>query len=69
VRRRSHVPNSKVMYASGTADPAALWEQSGGDYVKYRELLREHGMILYPGDPGYDKAPRNLPCGWPHQEE
>ena len=42
-----------------------LWVQSGEDPVRYRELLHEHGAILYPGDEGYEDAPRNLPCGWP----
>ena len=42
-----------------------LWQQAGGDGDRYRELLREYGYILRPGDEGYEEAPRNLPCGWP----
>lgn len=45
--------------------PAELWKQAGGDPDKYRGLLREHGHLVRPGDPGYDDAARALPCGWP----
>lgn len=35
------------------------------DPDEYRFLLREHGHLIGPGDPGYDPdAPRTLPCGW-----
>ncbi len=57
-------------------EPSAyeLWVQAGGgtkDYnpAQYLELLLEAGMILYPGDKGYEEAPRNLSCGWPHRSE
>jgi hypothetical protein len=42
-----------------------LWEQAGEDPAEYRRLLREHGLLLSPGDDGYDEAEANLPCGWP----
>jgi hypothetical protein len=47
-----------------------LWKQAGGGTPEYRveryhELLRECGALLHPGDEGYDKAPKNLPSGWP----
>jgi hypothetical protein len=53
--------------STGFADrpsPGLLWLEAGGDDARYRELLREHGLLLSPGDPGYDEAPRTLPCGW-----
>ena len=46
-------------------DAYELWVQSGENPERYRELLREHGYLLSPGDDGYEDAPRNLPCGWP----
>jgi hypothetical protein len=46
-----------------------LWNQAGGDGERYRELMREHGYILKPGDEGYEEGVRNLPCGWPHHPE
>ncbi len=45
--------------------PFELWQQAGGDGARYRELMREHGHLLSPGDEGYDETSRNLPCGWP----
>ena len=50
-------------------DAYELWVQSGENPERYRELLREHGYLLSPGDDGYEDAPRNLPCGWPHRDE
>ena len=52
---------------TGTArpSPAELWQQAGGSAGRYRQLLREHGHLLAPGDEGYDDAPGSLPCGWP----
>jgi hypothetical protein len=56
--------------------PGALWNQAlsedcgeGTVVMRYRELLREHGLLLAPGDPGYDDAPHTLPCGWPGPQE
>lgn len=50
--------------------PYALWKQAGGgtkkyDPGRYRELLIEHGLLLRPGDEGYEESSPNLPCGWP----
>jgi hypothetical protein len=45
--------------------PHELWVQSGEDGERYRELLREHGHVLWPGGTGYAEGSRNLPCGWP----
>ncbi len=45
--------------------PGILWHQAGGDSARYRELMREHGHILAPGDEGYEQASRTLPCGYP----
>jgi hypothetical protein len=46
--------------------PHELWEQAKGDPGEYRRLMREHGHLVGPGDPGYDPdAPKTLPCGWP----
>lgn len=45
--------------------PHELWVQAGEDGERYRELLREHGHILRPGDEGYEQGSRTLPCGWP----
>ena len=42
---------------SGTS-PAKLWKQAHGDREEYHRLLREHGHILAPGDPGYEDAPQ-----------
>jgi hypothetical protein len=47
-----------------------LWKQAGGgtdaySAGRYRELMSEHGVLLMPGDDGYDQAARTLPCGWP----
>ena len=46
-----------------------LWYQAEGDPERYRELMLEHGLLLRPGDEGYEDASRNLPCGWPHRPE
>jgi hypothetical protein len=53
----------------GAPGPAQLWDQAGGDPERYRQLMREAGYLLAPGDEGYDEAPVNLPCGWPHRPE
>lgn len=45
--------------------PYELWVQSGQDGDRYRALLREYGLLLMPGDEGYEESSRNLPCGWP----
>ena len=45
--------------------PIELWQQAGEDPGRYRELMREHGLLLSPGDEGYAEAPKTLPCGWP----
>jgi hypothetical protein len=50
--------------------PAQLWREAGGgtedfDPERYKQLLRQHGHLLRPGDDGYDEAGRDLPCGWP----
>ena len=45
--------------------PGILWNQAGGDGDRYRELMREHGLLLSPGDEGYEQASRTLPCGYP----
>jgi hypothetical protein len=52
---------------TGTARPSPmkLWQEAGGDGERYRELMRQHGHLLSPGDEGYDETSRNLPCGWP----
>lgn len=47
-----------------------LWLQAGGgsdeyDPALYAEWLHEAGLILRPGDDGYEDAPAGLPCGWP----
>ena len=42
-----------------------LWQQAEGDGDRYRELLREWGHVLRPGDEGYEDASSSLPCGWP----
>jgi len=47
-----------------------LWVQAGGgtegyDERKYLDLLHEHGLLLEPGDVGYEQGKRNLDCGWP----
>jgi hypothetical protein len=39
--------------------------QSAGNGDRYRELLREHGHVLWPGGEGYEEGSVNLPCGWP----
>lgn len=38
--------------------PHQLWEQAGEDPEEYRRLMREHGYLLGPGDPGYDPDTR-----------
>lgn len=48
----------------------ALWKQAGGgtgNYsgTRYRDLMIKHGLLLAPGDDGYDEGSRTLPCGWP----
>lgn len=52
---------------TGTARPGPmeLWHEAGGDGERYRQLMREHGHLLSPGDEGYEQGSRNLPCGWP----
>ena len=45
--------------------PGHLWHQAGGNGARYRELMREHGHLLEPGDEGYERASRALPCGYP----
>lgn len=45
--------------------PFDLWRQAEGAGARYRDLLAEHGMLLNPGDEGFEQASRNLPCGWP----
>lgn len=52
-----------------TPSPYDLWVQAGEDGDRYRQLLREHGHLLSPGDEGYGEGSRNLPCGWPGREE
>lgn len=42
-----------------------LWMEAGEDRARYRELLRQHGHLLSPGDEGYEQASATLPCGWP----
>jgi hypothetical protein len=42
-----------------------LWVQAGEDPERYRALLREHNLILSPGDEGYEQGSRTLPCGYP----
>ncbi len=54
--------------------PLDLWRQAGGgtehyDRQRYLDLMREHGMILAPGDEGCGEASADLPCGWPHRSE
>lgn len=44
--------------------PAELWHQADGDSERYRELMRQHGHLLSPGDEGYEQVARKLPCGW-----
>lgn len=48
-----------------TPSPGQLWNQAGGDGDRYRDLLHQHGLILSPGDEGYEQAGRTLPCGYP----
>ena len=43
--------------------PYQLWEQAGEDPERYRDLMRDHGYILAPGDEGYEEGSRSLPCG------
>jgi hypothetical protein len=50
---------------SARLSPYELWVQAGEDAGEYRRLLREHGLLLLPGDPGYDQGSATLPCGWP----
>lgn len=49
--------------------PGELWNQAGGDSVRYRALMLEYGHLLSPGDEGYEQGVRNLSCGWPHRPE
>jgi hypothetical protein len=59
-----------IRAVNGDPEPAPrptmgqLWDQSGEDPERYRELLREHGYLLSPGDEGYEEGSRSLPCGW-----
>ena len=52
---------------SGDPEPSPyeLWVLAGKDGDRYRELLREHGYLMSPGDVGYEEGSRTLPCGWP----
>ena len=43
--------------------PFELWQQSGGNRELYLDLMREHGHLLSPGDPGYDESAGLPPCG------
>jgi hypothetical protein len=52
------------MTETARPSPFELWQQAGGYGDRYRELMREHGHLLSPGDEGCE-ASRNLPCGWP----
>lgn len=45
--------------------PGRLWVQADEDPERYRALLREHKLILSPGDEGYEQGSRTLPCGYP----
>lgn len=56
--------------------PHELWKQAAQEtadqgheahVARYKELMHGRGYLLYKGDPGYDQAVRNLPCGWPHR--
>jgi hypothetical protein len=50
--------------AAPKPQPARLWEQAGEDPERYRDLMRQHGHLLAPGDEGYEEGSRSLPCGW-----
>lgn len=52
-----------------TPTPHELWVQAGEDGDRYRQLLREHGHVLWPGGTGHAEGSRNLPCGWPGNPE
>lgn len=54
-----------VLVSTDTPSPGQLWNQAGGDGDLYRDLMRQHGLILSPGDEGYEQASRTLPCGYP----
>lgn len=66
-----------IRHVNGEPEPAAapktphgLWLEAGGGTLEYSrerylELLREHGHLIGPGNPGSMSAPGNLPCGWP----
>lgn len=40
-----------------------LWVEAGGDVARYHELLLEHGLLLRPGDDGYEERRRDLVDG------
>lgn len=61
--KRSSKRNGVPMSADRPS-PGILWHQAKGDAARYRELMREHGHILLPGDEGYEQASATLPCGW-----
>jgi hypothetical protein len=50
--------------------PGQLWHQAGGDPERYRDLMREAGLIVpcgcdcHPG-PHCDRCKPSLPCGYP----
>lgn len=44
--------------------PAGLWQQASGDGERYRQLMRELGYVLQPGDERYEQGSRKPPCGW-----
>jgi hypothetical protein len=48
----------------GTPSPYELWVEAKEDPVRYRQLMRDHGLLI-PLDPG--EKPEPLPCGWPHR--
>lgn len=50
------------MAADIRPSPGQLWAEAGGDGIRYRALLREHGHLV-PLKPGEKAEP--LPCGWP----
>jgi hypothetical protein len=55
----------KLAMSADQPSPGHLWNQAGGNGDRYRDLLHQHGLLLRPGDEGYDQASRTLPCGYP----
>ncbi len=57
--------------------PLKLWYQADREHptdaeartTRYRELMREHGLLLSPGDSGYEEAADNLRCGYPGKSQ